>query len=111
MRKFSPLPQLEEEKTNSESTPENIKNLRKEYCEWFPQQSPTIEIEKPNALRKLWYRVLTRPYDHPVGRILPPYNEFEWIKCLSKITEETLQRKLIILRLYFDDPAITPIER
>ena len=46
-----------------------------------------------------------------MGIILPPYNEFEWIKCLSKIADKTLQRKLTIIRLNFDDPTITPIER
>ena len=111
MREYSLLPQLEEEKTKRESTPENIKNLRKEYYEWFPQQSPTKGIEKPNAPGKLWYRVSKRPYEHAMGRMSPPYDEFEWIKCLSKISVETLQRKLTILRLNFNDPTIKPIER
>lgn len=82
-----------------------------EYYRWSKNKTDTREVEKPNATGKLWKRFTKRPTDNLNHITLPKYSDKSWLKIFIEITEWSILKKLSILRLHFNDPTITSIER
>ncbi|XP_043474040.1 uncharacterized protein LOC122506110 [Leptopilina heterotoma] len=90
---------------------EEDQQLYKDYYKWFTNRTETREVEKPNANGKLWKAFQKRQTDDPDIRILPPFNEKNWLKILNGTAIWTLSKRLSILRMHFNDPTITSTEK
>ena len=99
-------PDTEVEKTNEER-----KKLNDDYYRWFSQPTETREVEKPNANGKLWRQLIKRECATSSSVNMGSYHETKWLAAINSVALETLNRKLGILRLHFNDPTITSTER
>ena len=104
MRKLSEC--TSETSQTSSETRSNISNqqdLYEEFTNW--KLAPTLgKVKiKPSAIGKLW--------KHVTKEELSPFDEEDWIRKLGWFIDELANKKLTIVRLTFDDPLISPIEK
>ena len=99
-------PDTEVEKTNEER-----KKLNDDYYRWFSQPTETREVEKPNANGKHWRQLIKRESATSSSVNMGSHHETKWLAAINSLALETLNRKLGILRLHFNDPTITSTAR
>ena len=107
---IEPLAPLEAEYEERDTNEEKIQ-LNNEYYRWFSQPTETREVENPNANGKLWRPITKREPVSPNTISMGTYHETKWLNAINLIAKQTLERKLGILRLHFNDPTITSTER
>ena len=77
--------------------------LHDEFINWRLNPITGRVKNKPNAIGKLWKEINKED--------LLPFNEENWLRKLGWLVDEFINKKLTMIRLIFNDPLITPIEK
>ena len=95
----------EASETPSETTSRilNQQDLHEEFTNWKLAPPHGNVKTKPNAIGKLW--------KHVTKEVLPPFDEEDWLRKPGWFIDELTNKKLMIIRLFLDDPLISPIEK
>lgn len=75
------------------------------------ETTETREVEKPNVIGKLWSQQTKRESTSQSMFSIGDYHETKQLNTINKIVLQTLERKLGILRLHFNEPTITGTEK
>ena len=78
-------------------------SIYEDLVNWRLAPEPGEIKTKPNVLRKLWKNITKND--------LGEFNEENWLVKLGWIIDEMVNKKLIIIRLIFGDPLVTPLEK